>query len=400
MKIRGRGKKRKNDPEGLPGGQQAAGEDSNGSPPPGIKEQSYTDKEFFDLSSKEEVKEHEPAFVQLSSQKTKREYGRYFKYVPFLAVAGIIVLVVFLLWPSSTITVPELVGKTVDEAMDAARGAGFEPGIAGWEYSDEADNGVVITQQPGAKKKVPKDSLSVELTVSKGPEPELGSEVVPPGTQIDVGHTGVETTGYMVCLDPGHQAEPGGAEWRDPGKVFRITPEGSAVGINTKKPEYEVTLEIALKCKELLEKDGIGVVMTRETSDVSISNVDRAETANNAAADLYLRIHCGSSEDPEMSGTATLFPEKSKYNEATYSYGKAAALFIQAEVCDACDTRDLGVFGKSNNAGLNWSRSPAAEVEIAYLSNPGEDKLLSDDDFQWKAAWGLRNGVKKYLENR
>jgi N-acetylmuramoyl-L-alanine amidase len=42
---------------------------------------------------------------------------------------------------------------------------------------------------------------------------------------------------------------------------------------------------------------------------------------------------------------------------------------------------------------------PATEVLVAYLSNKEEDKLLATDEFRWKAAWGIRNGIVKFLTN-
>ncbi|MBN1289694.1 MAG: N-acetylmuramoyl-L-alanine amidase [Actinobacteria bacterium] len=399
MKIRRR-KKKKNKPEGFDGEPQDRYIDTEGSPSPGIKEQADGRAEFFSLSSKEEIKEYQPSRLMLDSRRARREYGRYFKFVPFIVLAAIVAGAVAFFWPSSTVKVPELAGKSIGEAMEIARDAGFKPGIDGWEYSGGIEDGVVISQKPGANKDVKKDDRSVLLTVSKGPAPELGSDVAPPGSRSDIDHTGVESTGDVICLDPGHQDGAELSEWVDPGKSSRKLQKQGVEGTVTGKPEYEITLEIALKCKDLLEKDGIQVVMTRETSDILLSNIDRAEIANNASADLYVRVHCAYSQDPEMSGTATLYPSESRYNTETFKYGKAAAIFMQSELSKACETRDLGIFAREDNSGLNWSRSPAVEVEVAYLSNTGEDKLLSEEEFQWKAAWGIRNGIRKYLENR
>jgi N-acetylmuramoyl-L-alanine amidase len=39
------------------------------------------------------------------------------------------------------------------------------------------------------------------------------------------------------------------------------------------------------------------------------------------------------------------------------------------------------------------------ESQPAFLSNPRDDSLLAQDDFRWKVAWGLRNGIIKCMEN-
>lgn len=355
---------------------------------------------FFDLSSEDEIRHFRQPFNVASASRTKREYGPIFKYVPFMLIAAAIAAAVYFLWPSSTVAVPELVGKPIDKAMATARDSGFKPSIKSWQYSGSSGDGVVISQEPEGNKKVSKDDPAISLTVSKGPAPELGQEVTPPELKVDDSLPSETGSGEVICLDPGHQAIVGDSEWLDPGKGQEVIWKPGERGMLTGTPEYEVTLEIALKCKTLLEKDGIQVVMTRETSNMDLSNVNRAETANNAFADLYLRIHCAFSNDPAMSGTATLYPEKSRYNEETYEKSKAAALFLQSEVVQSCNTRDLGVFSEEDNPGLNWSRCPTAEVEVAYLSNPMEDGELSTDEFQWEAAQGLRNGIRKYLENR
>lgn len=67
-------------------------------------------------------------------------------------------------------------------------------------------------------------------------------------------------------------------------------------GVSTGVPEYKVNLQVALKLRDELLSRGYSVIMTRETNDVSLSNVDRATIANDSGADIMIRLplqQCG-----------------------------------------------------------------------------------------------------------
>ena len=98
-------------------------------------------------------------------------------------------------------------------------------------------------------------------------------------------------------------------------------------------------------------------------------------------------------------GTNTLYPANTTWTAQFYEKSKTAALYIQEETVGSCGTEDLGITARDDLALFNWSRVPVAEVLVAYLSNPDEEKLLATDDFRWKAAWGIRDGIIKYLRN-
>ena len=126
---------------------------------------------------------------------------------------------------------------------------------------------------------------------------------------------------FTVCIDPGHQGkgDPKG-EPVAPGsgnKKPRVS-SGTA-GIATKKAEHVVNLEAAMILKDLLVQKNYKVIMTRETADVNISNAERAEIANNANADITIRIHCDSINDSGKTGATILVPAKnSQYTKNIY----------------------------------------------------------------------------------
>ena len=60
-------------------------------------------------------------------------------------------------------------------------------------------------------------------------------------------------------------------------------------------------------------------------------------------------------------------------------------------------SRNRGVSIVDNMTGLNWSQVPVTIVEMGFLSNPGEDRLLSSEDYQNKIFQGIVNGIGEYL---
>lgn len=351
---------------------------------------------FFDLRP-EEVASFKPPAAAVARRKPVNLKPA-LKALAAAVLLGALISGIVVLRPSSQAGVPDLVGKTLPEALDLARSGGLAPLVTGWEYSSRHSDGVVIAQSPTRAERVRKGSR-ITLTVSKGPAPEMGpvpgrAGASQPGADPAEGSTPAQKT---VTIDPGHQAPPASEEWADPGITKRLPGESGAKGVITGNEEYLVALDVGLKLKELLEKDGITVVMTRETSTVDITNVIRAEIANNAESDLCVRIHCGSSSDPSVMGARTLYPARTRWTGEFYEQSKTAALLIQAELVRACDIEDGGVLDSGDMPGFNWSRVPVAQPEIGYLTNPRDDSLLADEEFRRAAARGLRNGIIKYL---
>jgi N-acetylmuramoyl-L-alanine amidase len=176
---------------------------------------------------------------------------------------------------------------------------------------------------------------------------------------------------FLVVVDPGH-GNPG-----NPG------PSGPS-GLR----ESEVNLDIALRIRVLLESSGIRVIMTRTGPTTSLGNPERARLANENKADLFFRIHSDSSRDPTEGGTRTLWYKPDS---------EQAARIIQKAVAKELGLRDLGT-RKQVLVGFQHAKVPAVLVEVAYLSNPAEEKLLADPVFRQRAAQGMLNGIKEYLE--
>lgn len=66
-------------------------------------------------------------------------------------------------------------------------------------------------------------------------------------------------------------------------------------------------------------------------------------------------------------------------------------------ICKVTGSRNRGVSIVDNMTGLNWSQVPVTIVEMGFLSNPNEDRMLSSDDYQNKIVQGIVNGIGEYL---
>jgi len=206
--------------------------------------------------------------------------------------------------------------------------------------------------------------------------------------------------GRIICLDPGHQVKADPAkEPIGPGSgVLKEKDGGGTSGINSHTTEYQVNLEISFRLKKLLEDAGIKVIMTRTTNDVHLGNIDRANMANQSNADLFLRIHCDGSDNKTTSGTSVLYPYKNEWTEPVYQNSKLAASAIQESLVKECGRKNNGIVERGDMTGFNWSKVPVVIVEVAYMSNPEEDKLLNTPEFLQSAAQGIFNGVIGYFK--
>ncbi len=205
-------------------------------------------------------------------------------------------------------------------------------------------------------------------------------------------------SGVKIGIDPGHQAHgnsekeavaPNSSE-----KKAKVS-SGTA-GVNSRIPEYVTVLEISLKLRDALEAQGAEVYMTRETHDVDISNQERAKMMNDFGVDLVLRIHCDGADNRSKNGAALYCSRSNDIADESY---RACEALLPA-LCAATGARNNGITQNDHYTGQNWSTVPCLMVECGFLSNPEEDALLNDEDYQWKIAAGLTQGIIDYIAQR
>ena len=184
----------------------------------------------------------------------------------------------------------------------------------------------------------------------------------------------------IITLDPGH----GGS---DPG----------AIGASGLK-EKQITLEISMRVKELLEKEGAKVFMTRTTDkDVYAPNAsDRAElqarvnVAEKHNSDLFLSLHINSSVNKSVGGFSSYYYPKTDND-------LKIAKTIQDKFAKNFGVDNLGV-RQANFYVVKRCSMPATLLEMCFISNPKEEKLMKSKWFQKKTARLIVEGVKNYFD--
>jgi N-acetylmuramoyl-L-alanine amidase len=200
-----------------------------------------------------------------------------------------------------------------------------------------------------------------------------------------------------VVIDPGHdRLGDGRTEPIGPGSTQRkIKDGGGARGVVTGAAEADVALAVSLRLRTLLRAAGVHVVLTRNrTAGRSMGNIARARIANRAGAALFVRVHADGSTSSAVRGTATLVPAfRRGWTDDIYAPSRRAGRLIQRELVRALRSRDRGVVERSDLTGFNWADVPAVLVELGFLTNPEEDRLLATPAYRQRAAVGLCRGV-------
>jgi len=208
---------------------------------------------------------------------------------------------------------------------------------------------------------------------------------------------------YTVVIDAGHQKQgnsdhepigPGASETKP--KVSSGT-TGVASGV----PEYVVTLQVSKKVESILKSKGYNVIMCRDTHEVDMSNSERAQIANNANADAFIRIHCNGAENSSAKGALTMCQtKKNKYCGKLHSKSRELSQRLVDRICEATGAQNKGILESDTMSGINWCSVPVSIIEMGFMSNKEEDLLLVDDGYQDKMAVGICNGVIEYLNKK
>lgn len=183
---------------------------------------------------------------------------------------------------------------------------------------------------------------------------------------------------HVIVIDPGHGGSDAGA----------IGPTGVT--------EKSVSLAVSLKAQQLLTANGYHVVMTR-TTDVDVAapgvpdgvelqaRVDKSPPD----AEIFISVHCNAFSNGTANGMET-------FHAPTAVQGKRLATLLNEE---------LERLGGLNNRGIKsarfyvmtHSKCAASLIELGFITNPREEKLLASSDYQYKLAQAITNAVNRYF---
>ncbi|UJF33714.1 N-acetylmuramoyl-L-alanine amidase CwlD [Paenibacillus hexagrammi] len=192
-------------------------------------------------------------------------------------------------------------------------------------------------------------------------------------------------SGKTIALDAGHGGPDGGASSKD-GVI-----------------EKDINLAITLYLRDYLQQSGAVVVMTRE-EDKDLASPDtkgyskrKTEDLHNRAdyiidkkADLFLSVHLNSIPSAKWRGAQTFYYPNNPNNP------NLAAL-IQGELVKNLENTDRVAKQADKTVYLLKSLDiPSALIEVGFLSNPEEAKLLSNEKYQQKIAASIYQGILRY----
>lgn len=182
----------------------------------------------------------------------------------------------------------------------------------------------------------------------------------------------------VIVIDPGH----GGT---DPGAIS-----------SNKTKEKDINLQISLKTEEALKDAGYNVLMTRD-ADNTLGLYERPAFANNNFADLFISIHSNSTTSPDVHGIEVLYAPAaagSEKEEGQQILTKA----IMDELLKATGAKKRGIIQRPKLVVIRESKMPAILIEVGFLSNAKEEKLITDDDYQNKIVGAILKGIENYFE--
>ncbi len=276
---------------------------------------------------------------------------------------------------------------------------------------------------PSAISESPPPPPAVPAVTATPPAPEAAPTPAPPAPQIKAPAPAaapprIETKAVrndikIIVIDPGH----GG---KDPGALGR---SGMA--------EKDITLFVSLRLRELIIKRlGRGVLMTRDR-DVFIELEDRAKFANNMGADLFVSVHVNSHPQRSTKGVeiyhfgeatdrralevaarengtpikdtgigweylvADLLTTKKVQESLELAWTTKKAMIARLD--DYYDVEDHGVKTAPFYV-LRYTAMPSILAEIAFITNPTEERLMQSDAFLHRIAESIFDGIKTYVK--
>ena len=192
-------------------------------------------------------------------------------------------------------------------------------------------------------------------------------------------------SGKVITIDAGHGGPDGGA----------VSESGTL--------EKDISLAICLYLRDYLQQSGAIVLMTRET-DTDLAQIEtkglgkrkredlvhRAQNITESKTDMLVSVHLNSIPSPRWRGAQSFFTSNHPDNAGF-------AAHIQAELKRNLENTDRIAKPMDKTVYLlKAMKIPSVLVEVGFLSNPEEARLLSQPIYQQKLAASIYQGILKY----
>ncbi|WP_414053544.1 N-acetylmuramoyl-L-alanine amidase [Macrococcus equi] len=169
--------------------------------------------------------------------------------------------------------------------------------------------------------------------------------------------------GKTIMLDPGHGGNDQGASSKD-GTI-----------------EKDITLKTSLMLKQKLEESGATVLMTR-TSDEYVKLKNRK-----GSADVFLSIHADALEASSPHGLTVYYHHDNQ---------KVLADTLHMAIKQKALLSDRGV-RQENFQVIRQTEKPAVLLELGYISNPTDEKMMKDEKYRQIIVTGIVDGLRNYF---
>ena len=140
--------------------------------------------------------------------------------------------------------------------------------------------------------------------------------------------------------------------------------------------------------------------MVRTTEGTEMSLRDRAEMGNRLNVDLAFRIHADGVDDSSVRGASMLYPSSDYVGEKLSQTSEKAGQIILENYIKSTGMNNRGLVARNDLVGFNFSKVPTVLIELGFMTNPDEDRLMSQEDFQQKMVNGIANGLKEYSKSK
>ncbi|MDB5053091.1 MAG: N-acetylmuramoyl alanine amidase [Bacilli bacterium] len=191
-------------------------------------------------------------------------------------------------------------------------------------------------------------------------------------------------SGKVIALDAGHGGPDGGASSKE-GLI-----------------EKDVNLGITLYLRDYLQQSGAVVVMTRE-EDKDLAGTDtkglsrrktedlikRVDFVNKNNSDMLISVHLNSIPSSRWTGAQTFFYTNHPGNVDL-------ATLIQNELKRNLNNTDRAAKTVQTVYLLKMLKMPSALVEVGFLSNPEEARMMGQRTYQQKVAAAIYQGILRY----
>ncbi len=237
--------------------------------------------------------------------------------------------------------------------------------------------GQLLSLQMRRYRNTPSINRNIPSTIGLPPLNRPNPRPVPPAIVRTPNRTSqprrpIKNGKLVVLIDPGHGGKDSGA-----------------IGIGGLQ-EKRVILPISQRVAQILQQNGIQVVMTRK-SDYFVTLPGRVKIAERVNADVFVSIHANSAgrKRPDVNGLETYY----------YDTGRSFASIVHRRILRTVKMRDRRI-RKARFYVLRKSSMPAILVETGYLTGRNDVKNLRSKWFQNKMAEGIARGILDYLRRR